>query len=86
MQTQSLGRAEAGQLLFSWDGQSASGETLADGSYSFKVTASQGGVDVSAETMQLGMVSALTRLTDGTFVLDLGTMGQYDFAKVQQVF
>jgi flagellar basal-body rod modification protein FlgD len=86
VQTQSLGRAEAGQLLFSWDGQSASGETLADGSYSFKVTASQGGVDVSAETMQLGMVSALTRLTDGTFVLDLGTMGQYDFAKVQQVF
>ena len=86
VQTQSLGQAEAGQLLFVWDGQNASGETLADGSYSFKVTASQGGVDVSAEAMQLGMVSALTRLTDGTFVLDLGTMGQYDFSKVQQVF
>jgi flagellar basal-body rod modification protein FlgD len=86
VQTQSLGTAEAGQLLFSWDGLNASGETLADGGYSFKVTASQGGVDVTSEALQLGMVSALTRLTNGNFVLDLGSLGQYDFAKVQQVF
>jgi flagellar basal-body rod modification protein FlgD len=86
VQTQSLGQADAGQLLFAWDGQNAAGETLADGSYSFRVTASRGGVDVDAEAMQLGMVSALSRQTNGSFLLDLGTMGQYDFSKVQQVF
>jgi flagellar basal-body rod modification protein FlgD len=86
VQTQSLGRADAGQLLFSWDGQNGSGTALADGSYSFKVTASQNGEVVPAEALQLGMVSALTRQTNGNFMLDLGSLGQYDFAKVQQVF
>jgi flagellar basal-body rod modification protein FlgD len=86
VQTQSLGKAEAGNLLFSWDGSTATGGTAADGKYSFKVTASMGSETVKAETMQLGTVSALTRVANGGFVLDLGALGQYDFANVQQVF
>ncbi|MDR0578256.1 MAG: flagellar hook assembly protein FlgD [Candidatus Accumulibacter sp.] len=86
VQTQSLGAVEAGSLLFAWDGQTNSGEAAPDGAYTFKVTASSGASTVAAETMQLGMVSALTRTSGGNFVLDLGTLGQYDFAKVQQVF
>jgi flagellar basal-body rod modification protein FlgD len=86
VQTQSLGAAEAGNLLFSWDGATASGETAPDGNYSFKVSASMKSNSVDADAMQLGTVSALTRVADGSFVLDLGTLGQYDFASVQQVF
>jgi flagellar basal-body rod modification protein FlgD len=86
MQTQSLGPVEAGQLLFSWDGLNSSGETAADGAYSFKVTASNGSVPVEADALQIGMVAALTRMANGNFTLDLGTLGQYDFSDVQQVF
>jgi flagellar basal-body rod modification protein FlgD len=87
VQTQSLGNAdEAGSLLFSWDGSAASGDAAPDGAYTFKVSASQGDTSVKAEALQLGAVSALTRVTNGGFVLDLGALGQYDFAEVQQVF
>ena len=86
VQTQSLGKAEAGNLLFSWDGSTSSGTTAADGAYTYKVTASKGSSSVTAEALQLGTVSALTRTTSGNFVLDLGSLGQYDFSDVQQVF
>jgi flagellar basal-body rod modification protein FlgD len=84
-QTQSLGPAEAGNLLFSWDGASNSG-TAANGSYTFKVSAGNGASPVDAEALQLGTVSALTRTANGQFVLDLGSLGQYGFDDVQQVF
>ena len=86
VQTQSLGKADAGNLLFSWDGSTSSGTTAADGSYTFKVTASKGSSSVTTEALQLGTVSALTRTTSGIFVLDLGSLGQFDFDDVQQVF
>ena len=87
VQTQSLGKAEeAGSVLFSWDGSTASGEAAPNGVYTFKVAASNESSSVTAEALQLGTVSALTRVTDGSFVLDLGALGQYDFAEVQQVF
>jgi flagellar basal-body rod modification protein FlgD len=87
VQTQSLDAVEtAGHLLFSWDGMNASGEMLENGAYSFKITATNGGIPVPAQALQLGTVSALTRQNSGNFVLDLGGLGQYDFADVQQVF
>ena len=86
VRTQTLGPAEAGNLLFTWDGETNSGEAAPDGNYTFKVTASNGEASVTAQAMQLGMVSALTRATNGNFVLDLGLLGKYDFADVQQVF
>ncbi|GHU06341.1 basal-body rod modification protein FlgD [Betaproteobacteria bacterium] len=84
--TQTLGPAEAGNLLFTWDGETSAGEKAPDGNYTFKVTASSGEASVTAQAMQLGMVSALTRTTNGNFVLDLGPLGKYDFGDVQQVF
>jgi flagellar basal-body rod modification protein FlgD len=84
--TQILGPVEAGNLLFTWDGENSAGGVAPDGSYSFQVTASNGQASVTAKAMQLGMVSALTRTTNGNFVLDLGPLGKYDFGDVQQVF
>jgi flagellar basal-body rod modification protein FlgD len=86
VQTQAVGPAEAGNLLFSWDGSTRSGTAAEGGAYTFQVTASSNGETVSSQAMQLGMVSALTRATDGNFVLDLGSLGQYGFAQVEQVF
>jgi len=86
VKTQSLGAADAGSLLFSWDGSTNSGATASDGSYTFKVTATKGTSSVTAEALQLGTVSALTRTTSGNFVLDLGSLGTYDFDDVYQVY
>lgn len=86
VQTQTLGANEAGNVLFSWDGATSSGETAPDGSYAFTVSASNGANSVTAEALQLGTVSALTRTTSGSFRLDLGSLGMYDFSDVQQIF
>lgn len=86
VQTQTLGANAAGNVLFSWDGSTSSGTAATDGAYTFKVTATKGTSSVTAEALQLGTVSALTRTTSGNFVLDLGSLGQFDFDDVQQVF
>ena len=86
IQTQTLGANEAGNVLFNWDGSTSSGTAAGDGSYSFKVSAAKGAAPVTAEALQLGTVSALTRTTGGNFVLDLGALGKFDFGDVQQVF
>ena len=86
VQTESLGKADAGNLLFSWDGKTAAGGNAASGAYTFNVAASKGSTSVDAEALQIGTVSALTRSTAGNFVLDLGSLGQYKFSDVQQVF
>ena len=86
VKTQSLGSADAGSLLFSWDGSTSSGTAATDGSYSFKVTATKGTASVTADALQLGTVSALTRTASGNFQLDLGSLGKFDFDDVQQVF
>lgn len=86
IQTQTLGANDAGNVLFTWDGSTSSGTAAADGAYSFKVTATNGGASVAAEALQLGTVSALTRNTSGTFLLDLGSLGKFNFSDVQQVF
>lgn len=86
VQTQTLGANEAGNVLFSWDGSTTAGTTAADGAYTFKVTATKGSSSVTVTAMQLGTVSALTRNASGSFQLDLGSLGKFDFGDVQQVF
>lgn len=86
VQTQSLGKADAGSMLFSWDGKTSSGSTAATGAYTFKVTATKGTESVTATALDLGTVSALTRTTSGNFVLDLGTLGTVSFDDVYQVY
>lgn len=86
VQTQSLGSADAGSLLFSWDGSTTSGTAASDGSYTFKVSATKGTTSVTTTALQLGTVSALTRSTSGDFVLDLGSLGTVSFDDVYQVY
>ena len=85
VQTLSLGAQDAGDVVFSWDGKTSSGTTAADGNYTFKVSATRGTNKVTATALQFGTVSALVKTSDG-YKLDLGSLGQYDFADVQQVY
>lgn len=84
VQTENLGAKDAGSFYFSWDGKDASGNTLADGKYTFTVDATAGSSKVTATAMQIGTVSAVARSGTG-FVLDLGALGDVAFKDVQQI-
>lgn len=84
VQTKELGTHEAGDVYFAWDGKDGAGNTLTDGNYSFAVDASKSGKSVTATTMQIGTVSAVSRTNDG-FLLDLGAMGDVAFKDVQKI-
>lgn len=79
-----LGAQKAGNVTFSWDGKTTSGTTAADGSYTFEVSAVQGGQKVATDALQYGTVSAVSRASGG-FELDLGDLGKVKFGDVQQV-
>jgi flagellar basal-body rod modification protein FlgD len=84
VQKEALGARDAGTFNFAWDGTVGDGEQLPDGKYTFKVEATNGGRDVNAAPLQLGMVSALVR-SGNTFLLDLGSLGTVDYKDVLQV-
>ena len=84
VQTETLGEQKAGNVSFAWDGKVSDGTTAADGDYTFTVAAVRGTDKVTAEALQYGTVSAVTRASDG-FALDLGSLGTFKFSDVQQV-
>ena len=84
IQTQTLGAQEAGVFNIGWDGKDSDGVAVADGTYKFSVEATQGGNAVTVTPLQVGTVSALVRSSSG-FVLDLGSLGTFSFADVQQI-
>jgi flagellar basal-body rod modification protein FlgD len=84
VQTQDLGAKSAGNFYFGWDGKDADGNVLSDGNYSFAIDATAAGKAVVATPTQVGTVAAVVRGTNG-FKLDLGTMGEFSFADVQEI-
>ncbi|WP_371324731.1 flagellar hook assembly protein FlgD [Dechloromonas sp. ZY10] len=85
VQTESLGKQAAGMVTFAWDGKDAQGNQLADGNYTFAVSAKNGEQTVKAAAQQVGTVSAVVRDKTG-FLLDLGAYGNVAFKDVQQIF
>ncbi|MEO8410495.1 MAG: flagellar hook assembly protein FlgD [Propionivibrio sp.] len=84
IQSQDLGGRDAGVFNIAWDGATETGEPAADGTYTFTVSANQGGAPVEVTSLQVGTVSALVR-SNGGFLLDLGALGTMSFDDVQQI-
>ncbi len=84
VRTLDLGSLDAGTHNFTWDGKTDGGAAAATGAYTFSVAAVQGGNSVKATTLQLGVVSSVTRTSTG-FNLDLGALGQFGMADVKQI-
>ena len=84
VQTETLGAQKAGVLDIAWDGTNNAGAKVADGTYKFSVNATQGSNAVTVNPLQIGTVSALVRSGSG-FLLDLGTLGTFNFTDVQQI-
>ena len=80
-----LGAQQAGNVLFQWDGMTDSGATAANGSYTFEVSATQGGQKVDAVSLALGKVGSVSLGTSGV-MLNTDVLGSLDVTKVKQIF
>lgn len=83
VQTEELGKQDAGMVAFNWDGKNAAGVQQADGQYTFSVKATSGGASVTATPIQVGKVAAVVK-SGSSFVLELSNGQTVPFDKVLQ--
>jgi flagellar basal-body rod modification protein FlgD len=79
-----LGTLNAGVNSFNWDGNDASGNAMPDGSYRFQVKATAQGQAITATTLSLGKVSAVSVSPQGLSV-DAGALGSLPLSAIQQI-
>ena len=85
VRTVDLGQMAAGSGNYTWNGKDDKGNQLADGAYSIKVTATQGGKVVTANALGIDKVAGVT-INNGTMQLVLasgGTAKLSDVASIQ---
>lgn len=80
-----LGEQDAGLVRFGWDGKATDGTLLADGDYTFKVTATAAGEDVEATTYALGQVMSVA-LKDDTMEVEISGLGNRGMDQIRQIF
>lgn len=83
--TQELGPRAAGFQPFAWDGQSATGATLANGEYSFSVSASRAGASVTSTAYGIGTVGSVTSGSNG-ISLTLQSGDSIQLSQVQTLY
>lgn len=82
--TDDLGVKPAGQFSLNWDGTDSNGNTMKDGVYSFRVTATQGGDQIATSQMAYATVSSVKLASDGV-KLDLGARGIVALSDITQI-
>ncbi len=80
-----MGAQKAGNVMFQWDGATDGGATAANGSYTFEVSAKQGGTTVAADSLALAKVDSVSLGATGV-TLNTDVLGSVDVAKVKQIF
>ncbi len=79
-----LGAQGAGSVPVGWDGKDSAGNTLADGKYSFDISATNGGAKVDATLMSVGEVSSVS-VGPGGVKLNLRGMNAVAMSDVRQI-
>ncbi|MDP2432473.1 MAG: flagellar hook assembly protein FlgD [Pseudomonadota bacterium] len=80
-----LGSLDAGLSRFAWDGLDASGNQMAQGTYSFAVAATAAGNNVDATTYSLAQVLSVSMAAGGLDV-ELSNLGNLGLDKIKQIF
>lgn len=80
----SLGSQPVGLVNWQWDGRNDAGASVADGSYTFKVSATQAGKAADATALQFGMVNSVTQGKEGV-KLSVGQMDGVTLSQVRQI-
>ena len=79
-----LGAQPSGIVKWQWDGKDSAGVAMANGAYTFNVTASSAGNGVAATNLQYGMVNSVTQGVQGV-TLDVGGRQNIALSQVQQI-
>lgn len=85
VKTLDMGAQDAGLVRFAWDGKNTEGTALADGDYSFQVTATAAGKDVAATTYSLGQVLSVALKNDAMEV-EVSGLGNLGMGQIRQIF
>ncbi len=80
-----LGEQDSGLVRFVWDGKGTDGTALADGDYTFQVTATAAGKDVAATTYSLGQVLSVA-LKDNAMEVEVSGLGNLGMDQIRQIF
>nr|BAQ18865.1 flagellar basal body rod modification protein FlgD [Sphingomonas sp. A1] len=82
----SLGKLDAGANEFVWDGKTADGTQLEDGTYTIKVSASnEDGTKVTPKSLELASVFSVGKKTDGSIELEVGRFGQLSMSDIKRI-
>lgn len=84
VRTMDLGSQSAGVQNFVWDGMNDAGEKAENGTYRISVSAQKEGEAVNVSALQFGMVTALTRTSEGS-LLQVGSLGNFTVDEIWQV-
>lgn len=84
VRTLDLGAMNAGIQGWQWDGLDSAGMPVPAGSYSFDVSASQGGASVAASALSFGIVNGVTQTSSGAS-LNIGANGLVPMTQVKQI-
>jgi flagellar basal-body rod modification protein FlgD len=84
VRTLELGAQEDGVLPVTWDGLTDSGATAAPGNYTFSVSATRGGEDVSATALAYGKVEGLTYSANGLIAIIAG-LGRVSLDELREI-
>jgi len=79
-----LGAQHTGLVNWQWDGRNDAGASMADGSYTFAVNATQAGNAVDAMALQFGMVNSVTQGKQGV-ALSVGQLDGIALSQVRQI-
>jgi flagellar basal-body rod modification protein FlgD len=79
-----FGAQDAGVLPFSWNGETSTGATAADGKYTFSVEAVLDGSSSTPAALAYGQVNAVTPGTQGA-TLEVSDLGSFLLSAVKQV-
>lgn len=85
MRTIELGALPEGLKSFGWDGRNNAGQPVAQGRYSFSVTAEQGGKSVTATSYELAPVTGVLRDKSG-LMLEVGQLGNFGINEIRQIY
>ncbi len=84
VRTLELGGKAAGSHGFAWDGLTNAGSQAADGAYTVSASARRGEASVAATALQLGVVSSVTRTSQGVS-LNVGALGVFSMSDIRQI-
>ncbi|MDE3020315.1 MAG: flagellar hook assembly protein FlgD [Pseudomonadota bacterium] len=84
VQTINLGSQGTGTIPFSWDGKTASGQTLPDGLYSVTASVLENGTQTTVPVLASGTIGSVS-INNGTLGVNVDGLGSFAASNIQQI-